>query len=59
MDHSADLSAPQPSALAPQQPGGPAGTFRCTAAVIVHNDKSTLWTAAHCLHTGKTGNGYR
>ncbi|WP_412074752.1 trypsin-like serine protease [Streptomyces xanthophaeus] len=34
------------------------GTYRCTAAVIVHNNKSTLWTAAHCVHTGKTGNGY-
>ncbi|MFD7916831.1 hypothetical protein ACFV30_40115 [Streptomyces sp. NPDC059752] len=115
MDHPADLSAPQPSALAPQQAGRPTGpsvflsaeavlpagearqaglagsamaattksfkspavtqwpwraggflpyaqasgdTFRCTAAVIVHDNKSTLWTAAHCLHAGKTGNGY-
>lgn len=34
------------------------GTYRCTAAVINHNNKTTLWTAAHCVHTGKTGNGY-
>ncbi|MGW7031452.1 trypsin-like serine peptidase [Streptomyces xanthophaeus] len=115
MAHPADLGAPQPTGLAPQQTGMPAGpsvslsadaalpsgaarqsglagsalagatkslkspapgqwpwqasgfllyehanggTFRCTAAVVVHNNKSTLWTAAHCVHTGKTGNGY-
>ncbi|MGW1711015.1 trypsin-like serine peptidase [Streptomyces sp. NPDC002206] len=27
----------------------------CTASVIVSNTKSALWTAAHCLHDGMSG----
>ncbi|MGW7579719.1 trypsin-like serine peptidase [Kitasatospora sp. NPDC054768] len=28
----------------------------CSAAVIVSNNKNSIWTAGHCLHSGKGGN---
>jgi V8-like Glu-specific endopeptidase len=32
---------------------------KCTASVIVSNTRSALWTAAHCLHDGQSGqNGF-
>lgn len=34
------------------------GLYQCSASVIVHDNRSTLWTAAHCLHTGKNGGGW-
>ncbi|MGW2580976.1 trypsin-like serine peptidase [Streptomyces virginiae] len=37
--------------------GADGNLYSCSAAVIVHSNKSTVWTAAHCLHGGK-GGGY-
>ncbi|MFF1373326.1 trypsin-like serine peptidase [Streptomyces virginiae] len=37
--------------------GSDGSLYSCSAAVIVHSNKSTVWTAAHCLHGGK-GGGY-
>ncbi|MEU3559654.1 hypothetical protein [Kitasatospora sp. NPDC006786] len=31
----------------------------CSAAVIVSNNKNSIWTAGHCLHSGKGGNFYQ
>ncbi|MFG2919702.1 trypsin-like serine peptidase [Kitasatospora sp. NPDC048298] len=30
----------------------------CSAAVIVANNKNSIWTAGHCLHSGKGGGFY-
>ncbi|MBL3670748.1 hypothetical protein JL475_33255 [Streptomyces sp. M2CJ-2] len=35
------------------KPDGTSG--QCSAAIIVSNTRSALWTAAHCIHDGKSG----
>ncbi|MBT2423424.1 hypothetical protein J7F01_41335 [Streptomyces sp. ISL-22] len=37
----------------------PKGGANCSASVIVSNTKNAVWTAAHCLHSGKGGAFYK